>query len=78
MEPFREDSLFWHGVWQSAGRPNKGALYTIMTRTRNLYHYTVRKVMKQADHVRAAHLLEAAQKGDVEETQLQRVNRHTS
>ena len=26
VEPFREDSLFWHGIWLSAGRPNKGVL----------------------------------------------------
>ena len=33
VEPFRQDSLFWHGVWQSAGSPNTGVLHSIMTRT---------------------------------------------
>ena len=36
-----------------------------MARTRNKYHYAVRKVKKEADHIRAAHLLESAQKGEV-------------
>ena len=47
------------------GRPNKGVLYSIMARTRNKYHYAVRRVKKQADNIRAKHLMEAAQKGDV-------------
>ena len=36
-----------------------------MARTRNKYHYAVRRVKKKADHIRAKHLLEAAQKGDI-------------
>ena len=24
FEPFRQDSLFWHRIWLSAERPNKG------------------------------------------------------
>ena len=66
VEPYREDSMFWHAIWQSAERPNKGVLYDIMARTRNLYHYKVRKVKKQADQIRATKLLEAAQKGDLD------------
>ena len=66
VKPFRDDSIFWHGVWQSAGRPNKGALYSVMVRTRNLYHYSVRKVMKQADQIRANNLLEASERGDLD------------
>ena len=66
VESYRDDSMFWHGIWQSADRPNKGVLYNIMARTRNLYHYKVRKVKKQADQIRATKLLEAAQKGDLD------------
>ena len=66
VKPLRDDSIFWHGVWQSAGRPNKGALHSVMARTRNLYHYAVRKAVKQADKVRANRLLEASEKGDLD------------
>ena len=37
-----------------------------MARTRNLYHYAVRKAVKQADKVRANRLLEASEKGDLD------------
>ena len=66
IKPFKEDSLFWHGVWQSAGSPNTGVLHSIMARTKNKYHYAVRRLKKQAEVIRAKHLFEAAQKGDVD------------
>ena len=65
VKPFRDDSIFWHNLWQSAGRPNKGVLFSIMTRTRNKYHYVVRRVKKQVDHIGAKNILEASEKGDV-------------
>ena len=65
VQPFKQDSLFWHNMWQSADRPNKGVLYSIMARTRNRYHYAVRRAKKQAGELNAIHLIEAAQKGDV-------------
>ena len=36
VEPFRQDSLFWHEVWISAGKPNTGQLYIWKNHTRNL------------------------------------------
>ena len=30
VAPQRKASLFWHSVWLSAGRPNKGQLFEIM------------------------------------------------
>ena len=65
VDPFRQDSMFWHGVWRRAESPNTGVLHNIMTRTRNKYHYAVRKVKKKADEIRARQLFEAAEKGDI-------------
>ena len=42
VEPQRQDSLFWHNIWLSAGKPNKGVMFEIMKRTRDIYHYAVR------------------------------------
>ena len=61
VEPYRVDAKFWHSVWQSADRPNQGVLKDIMCRTRNQYHYTIRRVKKMADTLRAKRLLEASE-----------------
>ena len=66
VEPFREDALFWHGVWLSADHPNTGALYNIMTSTRNKYHYAIRRVKRRADQIRANNLFEASKAGDID------------
>ena len=44
VEPFRQDSLFWHSVWLSADKPNTGHIYKLMCWSRNKYHYAIRKV----------------------------------
>ena len=47
VEPFRQESIFWYGVWQSAGSPHTGHLHSIMKWTQNKYHYAVRKIKKK-------------------------------
>ena len=66
VEPFKQDALFWHSVWKSAGSPSTGVLRDIMARTRNKYHYSIRKVKKESDDIRANKLLEAATTSDIE------------
>ena len=63
VKPCKEDAKFWHSVWQSADRPSRGVLKNIMTRTRNQYHYAIRRVKKMADSIRAKRLLEASEVG---------------
>ena len=65
VSPYRKDAAFWHSVWQSAGRPQIGALKNIMTRTRNQYHYAVRRVKKMASAIQAQKLLEASDTGSM-------------
>ena len=62
VEPYKKDAVFWHGVWQSADRPRQGELKNLMTRTRNQYHYAVRRVKNMANSIRARRLLEASEK----------------
>ena len=38
----RDRSLFWNWMWQEAGKPQHGLVYTILKRTRHHYHYAVR------------------------------------
>ena len=63
IKPLREDSLFWHAVWLSSGRP-RGALQSVMAWSRNKYHYADRKAKRLADSIRATELQEAAAMGD--------------
>ena len=33
VEPFQEDARFWHSLWLSAGKPNRGDFYLAMERS---------------------------------------------
>ena len=58
VEPFRRESLYWHGVWVKEKRPNTGWLHDTMTKWKRQFHYAVRRAK-----VRAVKLFEAALKG---------------
>ena len=66
VEPYKSDARFWHAVWQSSERPNQGVLKDIMSRTRNQYHYAVRRLRKMANAIRARKLFEASETGSCE------------
>ena len=53
-------------MWTSAGSPRVGGLFEIMKKARNVYHYAVRKVKKEAELIRAKKLFEAAETGSVD------------
>ena len=63
VEPARKDSVFWHAVWHSAGRPANGELYKIMRTTRASYHVAIRRVRRAADQIKAQKLFEASVSG---------------
>jgi hypothetical protein len=63
VAPQRKDSMFWHSVWLSAGRPTHGHLYDIMKRTRNKYHQILRQVRRAADRIKSQKLFEASMWG---------------
>ena len=65
VKPFREDSLFWHSVWVSAGRPINTVLHNVMKNTRNKYHYAIRFVKKQESEIRKNKLLQECLGGRV-------------
>ena len=65
VRPFKEDAAFWHSVWRSAGRPERGVLRDIMARTRNQYHYAIKRVKVMSRSIRARKLLEASEKGSI-------------
>ena len=66
VEPFRQDALFWHSVWLSAGNPNHGQLHQLMCWSRNKYHFAIRKLKNNAETAKAQALLEASEENDID------------
>ena len=60
IQPYKDEANFWHAVWLSADRPNTGVLKELMNKTRNKYHYAIRRTKKIANTLRAKMLLEAS------------------
>ena len=65
VAPYKRDAAFWHFLWREADRPDRGEVRNIMVKTRNQYHYAVRKVKKMAGSIRERRLLEASEAGSV-------------
>ena len=65
VDPYKQDAIFWHAIWQSSGRPNQGIFKEMMVKTRNQFHYAVRRTKKMSNAIRARSLLEAGQHGSV-------------
>ena len=59
MQPFKDTAMFWHSIWLSAGRPLNTELHIIMKKTRNQYHYQIRKNRKMNDIIKKNRLLNA-------------------
>ena len=66
VRPFRDNSLFWHQIWKSAGRPINTVLHKIMKKTRNLYHYQLKKIKKYEEVIKKNKLLDACINGNGE------------
>ena len=59
IKPFREDAMFWSAIWKSAGKPLNTHLHSVMKRTRNIYHYQIRKSKNMANKIKKNKLLDA-------------------
>ena len=44
VKPELDKAKFWHRMGQEAGKPQSGAVYEVMKRTKHQYHYAVRRV----------------------------------
>ena len=66
VKPFRENAGFWFSVWKSAGRPLNTELHTIMKRTRNIYHYHVKKCKRSEDLIKRNNFLNSCLNGSAD------------
>lgn len=64
VKPFRDDAIFWNSIWKSANKPINCELHNIMKRTRNLYHYKLRKCRRTSDTIKKSKLLDACFNGN--------------
>ena len=63
VKPFKDKAYFWHQVWVSLGRPVNSEVHKVMKRSRNKYHYELKKCRKAVDKIRSSKLLDACLNG---------------
>ena len=56
--------MFWNEVWKSAGKPLHGQLFNIMKKSKNVYHYQIRKLKKSENMIKKNNLLDACLNGN--------------
>ena len=64
IAPLKNDSLFWHSVWISAGRPSSGSLHQVMVYCRWKYHLAINHAKRAMAMNKANSLVTAAESGD--------------
>ena len=57
VKPLKEAAHFWHQIWVSCGRPLNTEIHKVMKRSRNVYHYEIRKCKKSEDQIRKNKIL---------------------
>ena len=55
----RKKAIFWDKIWKKCGCPSSGVLSTIKKNTKSRYKYEVRRLKRQADHIKCEKLAEA-------------------
>ena len=64
VKPFQDEARFFHSIWVSYGKPQNCPLYETMKRTRNSYHYAIRRAQKNEEEIRNQHLVDHCLKGN--------------
>ena len=64
VKPFRDTAYFWHQVWTSAGKPINTELHKVMKKSRNTYHFHVRKCRKSEEIITKNKFLDACINGN--------------
>ena len=58
--------MFWHAIWVSCGKMLNTEVHKIMKKTRNLYHYQIRKCRKAEEKIKKNKFLDMCLNGDVD------------
>ena len=54
-----DTSLFWHDMWVQCDRPHNGEIANVMRRTRAMYHYAVKNVIKEQNRIKSNRMANA-------------------
>ena len=66
VQPYQDESKFWHSLWTSAGRPNYGALYQSMKQARQQYKYAVRRLSRAGESIKNDKFVKSVINGGVD------------
>ena len=59
IQPFKDSTMFWNAIWISAGKPLNTQLHNLMKKTRNIYHFHIRKGKRKINTLKKNSLLDA-------------------
>ena len=66
VKKHKETAMFWHSIWMSAERPINTQLHHLMKKTRNVYHYMIRKCRRAEEKIKKNKLLNMCLNGDAD------------
>jgi hypothetical protein len=55
----KQEAMFWHRLWLLNGKPPDGLIFDNMRSSRKEYHYSIRSVRKNENHLRKVNFLNA-------------------
>ena len=66
IKEFKEMARFWHAVWISCGKLVNTQVHKIMKKTRNVYHYQIRKCRKAEEKIKKNKFLDMCLNGEAD------------
>ena len=58
VEPLQKNAQFWYAIWLSAGKPLNTELHSIMKRTKNRFHYQIRRCRRVENFLKNQKIIE--------------------
>ena len=65
VQPYNEESKFWHSVWVSSGKPPDGQLLHLMRQSKHQYKYALRKIQRASKNIQNDNFVNGILKGCV-------------
>ena len=65
VKPYKDESMFWDGVWQSLGHPGHGDVYNNMRYSKSQYKYAARRLKRAQNKIQNDKFVTSIVKGGV-------------